>query len=510
MYAFKIEPGGSLGTKQGQSTNAFAGAVSQSAAACGKFAGQGKMRESMPAVRLGKPVKVEGFGPCAAGVILLSAMFLLVAVWNGFPLIFYDTGAYVLEGLGGVFLVERAPVYSELLFLAGGRFSLWPIVVLQAGLTAYMILEAARAEVPGLTLRGVAGMGAVLSLLTGIAWYAGQVEPDCFTPMVILGCWLLLFRTDRIGVVRTRWVAGITGLAVACHPSHLGLIAGILICVAVFKLVARQRPGLPMPRLKHGLIGLATALCMIVAGNFVLTGGLFLSKSGSVFIFARLMQDGIVKRLMDDTCPPHGNASYKLCEYKNRLKTRADAWLWGNSGFRALGGFTGKQQQEEDRAIIIETLKRYPMMHIRTAVYDSLLQFTMFKTGDGIEPQEWVLEPGFKRMIPTQVNAYLGARQQRGLIRFKTLNLIHVPFGAMSLLGMLLLLQHAWVRRRWGAAAFPAMVLLGLVGNAIICGTFSNPHDRYQSRVIWLPSLVVLLAVARDRRALQPVAESGT
>jgi len=28
--------------------------------------------------------------------------------------------------------------------------------------------------------------------------------------------------------------------------------------------------------------------------------------------------------------------------------------------------------------------------------------------------------------------------------------------------------------------------------------------------VIWLPGLVLLLAVARDRRALQPVPESGT
>jgi hypothetical protein len=48
-------------------------------------------------------------------------------------------------------------------------------------------------------------------------------------------------------------------------------------------------------------------------------------------------------------------------------------------------------------------------------------------------------------------------------------------------------------------------VLLALMGNAIIFGTFSNPHDRYQSRVIWLPTLVLVLALARDRRALQPV-----
>ena len=126
---------------------------------------------------------------------ILSLMFLSVAVWNGFPLIFYDTGAYVLEGLGHIFLVERAPVYAELLFLAGGAFSLWPIVVLQALMTSYLILEVARIEVPGLTLWGLSVIGAALSLATGIDWYVGQVEPDIFTPMVILGSWLLLFRS---------------------------------------------------------------------------------------------------------------------------------------------------------------------------------------------------------------------------------------------------------------------------------------------------------------------------
>ena len=52
--------------------------------------------------------------------------------------------------------------------------------------------------------------------------------------------------------------------------------------------------------------------------------------------------------------------------------------------------------------------------------------------------------------------------------------------------------------------------VLALLGNAIICGTFSNPHDRYQSRLMWMPVLVVLLARARDPKALQPIPESGT
>ena len=485
---------------------------------------------------------IQGAPACVLGVAILSLMFLSVAIWNGFPLIFYDTGAYVLEGLGHVFLVERAPVYAELLFLAGARFSLWPIVVLQALMTSAMILAVARAEVPGLTLRGVAVIGAFLSVFTGLAWYVGQVEPDIFTPMVMLGAWLLLFRSDRLSKAALRWVIGLTGLAVACHPSHLGLLGGLLIAAALFKAAAIYFPlrpshligatafgplgGGPHPAasatrageaglrslrvdLKRGLIGLVTALALIVAGNFVLTGKLFISKSGTVFLFARLMQDGIVQRLMNDTCPPAGAEKWRLCAFKNRLPKSANAWLWGErSGFRSLGGFSNEKQQEEDHRVIVESLKRYPVMHLRAAAYDSLLQFLEFKTGDGIEPQLSIMEPNFQRTIPEQLPAYREARQQQGLIRFKTLNLIHVPVGAMSVLGLLLLLQHAAARRAWETASLPALVLLGLIGNAIICGTFSNPHDRYQSRIVWLPTLALLLAVTRDRRALQPVPET--
>jgi len=218
-----------------------------------------------------------------------------------------------------------------------------------------------------------------------------------------------------------------------------------------------------------------------------------------------------VQELMNDTCPPRGESHWRLCAFKNRLPKSANAWLWGErSGFHALGGFSSQAQQEEDRRIIVQSLQRYPMIHLRAAIYDSVAQFFQFKTGDGIEPQLSITVPNFQRVIPAQIQAYREARQQRGLMRFKTLNLIHVPVGAMSVLGLLLLLQRAAARRDWNDGLLPALVLLGLIGNAIICGTFSNPHDRYQSRVVWLPSLVLLLAVARDRRALQPVPESGT
>jgi len=436
------------------------------------------------------------------GLMALTLLFLSIALWNGFPLMFYDTGGYLAEGLQGAFLAERSPVYSLLLFLTGGAASLWPVVILQAAMTAWLITETARIEVTRLSLAGLIAIGAGLMLATGIGWYTGQVEPDCMTALVVLGGYLLLFRSQILGPTRSIIVAAITGLAVACHPSHLGLIAGLLLVASFLKLMQRQLALKILPALG----ALVLALALIFASNYVLTRQLFLSRSASVFVFARLMQDGIVKRLLDDTCPQSG---YRLCAYKSRLKTRADAWLWApDSLFRARGGFHG--DHTEEGRIIADSLRRYPLLQLEAAVRDSVLQFFTFKTGDGIESQEWILKPDIQKMMPGQLPGYLAAQQQRGALRFAVLNMIHVTVGMLSLLGLLVLLHRALIRRRWQEAALPGLVLTALIGNAIICGTFSNPHDRYQSRLIWLPSLVLALARMRNPNVLQPQEESGT
>lgn len=441
---------------------------------------------------------------------LVALMLLGVAIWNGFPVVFYDTGAYLVEGLQGAFLVERSPVYSLFLAVTGSAWSLWPVVILQSLLTATMLWEVARIEVPRLTPLVFCCIGAALTLLTGIAWYTGQVEPDCMTALLVLGAYLLLFRPGQLGLVRTRAVIAITGLAVACHPSHLGLIGGLILCAWVWQIFIRINPlhltDLPKVRLLPAVSALLLALSLIVASNFALARSIFISRSGSVFLFARLMQDGIVKRLLDDRCTGP-ETPYRLCAYKNHLATSANSWLWGNNpGFKALGGFPGSQQ--EDSRIILDSVARYPFMQVRIAFYDSVLQFFMFRTGDGIESQQRILRPEISSMMPRQLHAYLQARQQHNAIRFRDLNMLHVTVGMLSLLGVLLLLNHAVIRRRWDEAMLPGLVMVALVGNAIICATFSNPHDRYQSRLIWVPGLVLLLALARDPRSLQP-AEDG-
>jgi hypothetical protein len=42
-----------------------------------------------------------------------------------------------------------------------------------------------------------------------------------------------------------------------------------------------------------------------------------------------------------------------------------------------------------------------------------------------------------------------------------------------------------------------ATVSFTLLGNALICGVISGPHDRYGARIAWLATLTVLLAISK-------------
>jgi hypothetical protein len=42
-----------------------------------------------------------------------------------------------------------------------------------------------------------------------------------------------------------------------------------------------------------------------------------------------------------------------------------------------------------------------------------------------------------------------------------------------------------------------ATVSVALLANAVVCGTFSNPHDRYGARIVWIATFAVALVPLR-------------
>lgn len=450
----------------------------------------------------------------ALAVATLIPLTLTTALWNGFPIIFYDTGAYLLEGLGRVFLEERSPVYSLFLDYGGARTSLWLIALVQAATTAFVAVETGRAVAPRLSLASFLAIAVGLVMLTSLPWYVGQIEPDCFAATAVLSLYLLMFHRPQLGEWRAFLLAAAAAISLAVHPSHFLLgcfLAAMALAYRAIAAVLRTHRWL-RPRIVEPMLCCVTGLALIVGSNYELTGEIFVSRAGPVFVFARMLQDGIVMRLLDDTCP---RAQYRLCAYKDVLPRTADQWLWGRATpFLKMGRFMGTRA--ESSRIIWNSLKHYPVAQAESALADTWYQFTRFKTGDQIEPQEWLLLRPLTQFIPGQMHTYLGARQQQGQIDFGIINRVHLTIAWLSLFGLCFAFAASLRRHDRTTTVFLGFLLLALVGNAAICGVLSNPHDRYQSRLVWLASFALAL-VARNwitgdwsNITLRGLRESGT
>lgn len=461
----------------------------------------GAVKQRLPALPLSK------LGAEIAAIALLCPIFLYAALWNGFPFVFFDTGAYVLEGFAHFFVPERSAVYSLFLLYAGGRASLWYVALAQCLITSFVVVEFARAVRPQTGLWELLAIGAALALFTSIAWSAGQIEPDWTTPVLALALYLFAFRARAVGWVRGTLLLCVAVFATGSHPSNLGMCAGLAACVAALKLASLVWRRLPRSNVALPTLTFALGLGLVLTANYSLTHKLFVSRSGAVFLTARLMGDGIVGRTLDDICPTR---HLRLCAYKDHLPPSADNWLWGSdSPFNALGRFKGTEK--ESQIVVAESLRRYPLTSLGTGLLGAFRQFWMFRSGDGFSPEQWVLDPEFQNFLPVQFKHYLEARQQRGLLHFDAVNVVHYPLALLSLIWLGFVLRSAVKRRQWERAALPAFVFLALIGNALVCGLFSGPHDRYQSRLIWVPALVLLLTERPSvQLALRRPVESGT
>ncbi len=81
--------------------------------------------------------------PLAALAMVIALLW--PALWNGFPVVFYDTGGYLDPAMSGILANGRSTVYGLFLRL-GIPTGFWLNVVVQAGAVAWLIAATLRAH----------------------------------------------------------------------------------------------------------------------------------------------------------------------------------------------------------------------------------------------------------------------------------------------------------------------------------------------------------------------------
>lgn len=421
--------------------------------------------------------------------VALPLLMIAPALWNGYPLLQWDTGGYLARWYEGYLVPSRSTVFGIYLHY-GESFGFWINIAIQSLATLWLLQLTLRVLGLMQTFRFVA-ISLLLILSTALPWLASMLLTDIFAGLSILSLFLLVVGASRTSGLEKIVLFVFTAFAAATHSATLGVLFGL--CVAGW--MARPLLGrrLPIAGLAQASLTIVAGGLMLVSANHALSGKWAWTPGGTGVAFGRMMQDGIVARFLGDHCP---RETFKLCPYRNELPATADEFLWGKSVFNTLGRFDGLN--DEMGTIVVESLKDYPAWQAGAALRAMGQQLLHVATGEGTTvwiPHTYGI---IERYIPSQTAPMRAARQQHWELSFDAINRLHVPVALISMLGLLALLAHSLAYRRLDdLTLLAATVTLALLGNAFICAVISGPHDRYGARMVWVATFVVLMAVGR-------------
>jgi hypothetical protein len=416
-------------------------------------------------------------------------MLIAPALWNGYPLLQSDTGGYLARWYEGYLVPSRSTVFGLYLHL-GEPSDFWLNLGIQALATLWILQLTLRVFGIFRPLRLVA-VSIVLVLTTALPWIESTLFTDIFAGLSVLSLFILVVHGDKTSTLEKVLLFAFTAFAAATHSATLLVLLGLCCVGWIVRPFLRARTA--VSGLMQGSLTIIAGAAMLLSANFALSGELAWTPGGYGIAFSRMLQDGIVARYLRDHCP---QATFKLCPYRDQLPATADDFLWGKSMFDKLGRFEGLN--DEMRFITLHSLAEYPLWQAEAAIAATAEQMVHAATGEGTNrdiPHTYGI---IERYIPSQLKPMRAAHQQHWDINFVAINWLDIPAALVSTVLVFAMFGLAIWRREFDDLTLLAgTVSLALLGNAIVCGVISAPHDRYGARMVWVATLVVLIAAVR-------------
>ena len=280
---------------------------------------------------------------------LAALLLLLPALFNGYPLVYSDTGTYLTSGFQLGVPADRPIAYGLFCRIASlNGHTLWGPIVVQALLMALILWSGWRNAVGDRRWGHFVVAIGVLSVCTGMGWYVGRLLPDAFTPLLVLASIELLLKRST-----WRWTLFLLALiAFACttHFSHLLIASGMLLLAWVLRAISGGRILRPDPR---GTLLMGLAIVLAVGGlresNRMAGYPAQVSRGNAIFLLGRMLDAGVLGPGLDRHC---AEEEWTLCD--RTLPARSRELLWGSDSPITLAG--GWDEYNPEAEAITSTL----------------------------------------------------------------------------------------------------------------------------------------------------------
>ena len=198
--------------------------------------------------------------------------------------------------------------------------SLWPIILGQAGLAAWLIwrtMDAMRI----VSWRGRMVAAAIIAV-SSLPFFVIWVMADVLTALLVLGAFVAVARPPTSKLERALLVVFLLG-AGSAHVTHLPLMFGIGIVLLAATFLWRD---LGLSRAAALGITAAPVLLtgLLLAANYTLFGVVRVTYSSPVLALCRQVEDGLTQRTLDAECPVRG---WQLCNERAALEGATSPWF---------------------------------------------------------------------------------------------------------------------------------------------------------------------------------------
>ncbi|MGF1552571.1 MAG: hypothetical protein ACFBWO_08735 [Paracoccaceae bacterium] len=474
------------------------------------------------------PLSQEGLCFALIGAVLLMWPYF----WLGGPLVFSDSGKYVLQGVtaldwlaGAVLpateaatdtagvgtagagaapapsLAEATAKADELrslpyaVFAAVGTegpwgrgglalaqgfialFALWPLVASYAR-------HAARPLLPAVVL-------VALAAVSSLPYFASYLMPDVFGGVVVLYYLLLLGPVRDAGGIGKLSLAAVGAFALLTHYGNLPLALGL--AVVVLTLLALRR-ALRLETVALAVAPICAAALVNVAIGMVVSpgGGASITPLRMPLMLARSIEDGPARWHLEEACETR---EYATCAaFPNGIPDNIWLVMWSEEGLSSLDRDLLEKVRAEESTILWRAFLDYPAAQTWSLTGNAITQF---------------VHVGLSGLRPSPDDAARLDEIRRDWREWRYVAETAILCGYLLGVGALLV---ALVPQRWTFrpdAEIAATLLAALGGNALIFGGLSAPAERYQSRVAWVVIAIAVLLAARALAARPATRESA-
>jgi hypothetical protein len=438
------------------------------------------------------------------GTLILS----IIGLYNGYPLVYSDTGTYIYSGFDKFIPNDRPITYGLFLYFFSMGYSAWFVIVVQNFLTAFVIYETLKifAFQSSLFIKLYYSVLLFLVMFTGIGWYSNQLMPDFFAPLAMLIIFTLIAGENLSFTSKTLLIL-ILIYSLISHLSNL-LIGTVLIItiLSIRVLLKRKFRYINFKRTVSVSLVVIAAWIILPGINYIVEKKFILSKGSHVFIMAHLCDTGILKKYLNENCDKPEFKDSKLCQFKDALPDDLASFMWGGDLLEKTGGWQDSRKEYDMIISATLTQPKYLFLNIYRSITYGMVQLTKNEIGQGLTANNEGSAPYGQILwrFPDELKNYSNSRQNKwnGInMNFEKLNTIHLVILVLSLFVFILLITNPiYMQIDTLTKMFLNFVFLAIIINSFVTAGLNSPCERFQARVVWLlPFSIIILLVKNNK-----------